>query len=518
MKTNTLLALIMAFMLSIPIVARAEATGTRGGGQVTDINGHPQLRDVLENCDWSPATEWVATLPKFPGIIDSVRRLHWYFASAIEREPQNITVCTTTQELKQIPAQDADGLTIILANGKQVAVRMDNMIFLNAPLFDSLDPDTQGLTAVHELMHSFIPMNVSQRNEKLRSIIGTIARNIATPMTLEHFKLQVQMDGVAMPLSSEELEPIKEMLLAVLDLRGDADQRGEFARKILTNYPKLVTLLNDRDQKLLQPLSAALDTNTTAAVNVGDVARVLALIEHGANWKSAYLTAVQGEISVVVAALATLPQADVNGNGSIAQAAKANDLDTLKAIFLNAKANPNDPSIDDRNRGTVPLVYAIGNGNVEMVKFLLAQTAINSAPIWSDYSAPPLARAVFAAKWDVAIVLALNENTKVEKNIAMNTCLYQDAKQDYCLNTFGYAISNGQIALVRAFITRGLINMDTLGAWKQNYRQNEYGNGGSWISKYPSGDSVYSVAKDSKQPDITKMLEDAKPKTGRRGD
>ena len=208
----------------------ALADGTRGGGQFVDIAGHPEMRDIVDNCDWIESADWVATLKSYPALMESISKAHWYMAYLLRLQAAKLHVCLTKQELKELPADD--GLTIVTQGDKQVAVRFDDVIFLNLPLFKSADDLTQGLTAVHEFMHSLIPMSVPQRNIRLRSMVSAIAQNFASPMDPGHFELQVKMNQLDLHPSAMASAPYQADVLRVLDPSTPTDTAQMLAAQL----------------------------------------------------------------------------------------------------------------------------------------------------------------------------------------------------------------------------------------------------------------------------------------------
>jgi len=196
-------ALTLISALLFATIALAEGTGTSvgGGGQTVDVGGKPTLRDLVEKtvcAEHVSGDDLASELPHFAKIMTAIESVQYYFASSIKNELPNLTVCFTKGNLKQIQTEDQDGLTIYTENDstKQVAIRLDNMVYIDQKIFRAMDKQSQAYLLLHEVSHSFIPMDVTRRNSKLRNLIASIHTNEKNPMSKKRFKLQLIANDV----------------------------------------------------------------------------------------------------------------------------------------------------------------------------------------------------------------------------------------------------------------------------------------------------------------------------------
>ena len=143
------------------ISAFAGSDGTRGGGQTIDLKGRPVLRDLYDNtsCIWENAYDFGRELPQYRKILALIRERHWYAAFTYERETKNLKVCKSNAPLVSIPAEDRDSVTIVRYQTSQAAIRLNDRIYIDFNIFNKMNEVDQGYLFVHEITHSFIPMN-----------------------------------------------------------------------------------------------------------------------------------------------------------------------------------------------------------------------------------------------------------------------------------------------------------------------------------------------------------------------
>src|SRR4051812_37318291 len=107
MKTGitVILALLAAHSLCL---ASEGGTSTEGGGQTVDVDGRPELRDLVNNavCRWVKGKAFEEKLSYYPRALAGIAKTHWYLADAIQRYGRNVKICLTNSELKVIHADD----------------------------------------------------------------------------------------------------------------------------------------------------------------------------------------------------------------------------------------------------------------------------------------------------------------------------------------------------------------------------------------------------------------------------
>lgn len=198
-----------------------------------DYRGRRTLRDLVENtnCYWVMASEMTAGASYWGKILASLDRVNFYLPMSYGFEAKRIAVCQTEGDLIQVPTEDADGLTImeikVPSGTKQVAIRLNDEIYLDMKEFRRLDPDMQAYLLLHELTHSFISIKEERRNMKLRSFVASVRRNELTPMTVAEFKLQVERNGLDVASDPIALTPYRQALTRFFsDQSSDLERTG----------------------------------------------------------------------------------------------------------------------------------------------------------------------------------------------------------------------------------------------------------------------------------------------------
>jgi hypothetical protein len=216
LSKTKLLIMSLPLMASLSLTGATfahEGTGVRGGGVTVDVNGRPTLKDLVDNtdCIWIKASDLAKTLPHFPVIEANIEKESWYLELNIEQELANLNVCQTPANLITVSSQDQDGVTIdttAQTGGKtaQVGVRLNEEIFLDTTLFKQMSPIDQAYLLLHETLHSFIPLDASQRNERLRSFVEAVRDLETTQMSQQSFAFQMANDDIDMlsPAASEK--------------------------------------------------------------------------------------------------------------------------------------------------------------------------------------------------------------------------------------------------------------------------------------------------------------------------
>lgn len=282
MKTTyvflSMIALAAAFG---PSIARAETGGTDvgGGGEVVIVDGRPSLRDLVDNtvCTWVTGNSFKATLTYFPTVMQALEQTHWYFAASLPNELSKLTFCLTEGDLRQVDTEDQDGLTIYYLPGetRQVAVRINDRVYLDTKLFGALDERNQAYLVVHETMHTYIALNASQRNSKLRSMVRTIEKNVSSPLSKKDFGLQLAMNLVDIVPTTETLDA------SMSAVKGALDSSLSLRARIIHAYnitDEAWSGLRESDSNIISTLRKTVDTELVTAIQDGDVESVRTLI------------------------------------------------------------------------------------------------------------------------------------------------------------------------------------------------------------------------------------------------
>ena len=82
-------ALLVTTAVGTPLPARAQSAGTRGGGQIVDVDSTPSLADLVTKsvCRYHSGAEVMAMAPDFEGrFLRATGRLNWYLAASLANE------------------------------------------------------------------------------------------------------------------------------------------------------------------------------------------------------------------------------------------------------------------------------------------------------------------------------------------------------------------------------------------------------------------------------------------------
>lgn len=226
---------LLTLSLGVPAIAATErGSGTRGGGQTVDIDGRPVLKDLVTNtvCRWRTGASVRDSLPQLTPILNRLASLHWYYRSTWAGAAARVTVCFTQGDLVHISTVDQDGLTIGEENGGQVAIRLNDEVYIDEKIFNRMDPENQAYLFFHEIMHSFIELNAPQRNNKLRSFVSSVRSLVSQGMRTDDFMLQMRQNAIEWPQIevAAQLDPFQDKILL---LQSDDPRQAELGAAVM---------------------------------------------------------------------------------------------------------------------------------------------------------------------------------------------------------------------------------------------------------------------------------------------
>ena len=282
--STILKSLLIVALLTAPLVQVYAAGGAEGhGGEVIDIDKRPRLRDLVDKtaCAWVSATDFGVKMPRFGKILESIDKVHWYLAYVFNDEMKRLSVCETRSPLKQIPDDDQDGLTIYEVDTRQAAIRLNDMIFIDANIFKALSEEDRAYLLLHEVTHSFIPLDAKRRPSKVRNFVYGVAQHEKSAMSKEQFALQVTKNDIQVtPRTPDSLdEKSQANLLTALNESRSRFEREQAALWVIQNLD--IGYLKDAHKDQLKSLYEPLFTSMVAAIQNGDVKRTMKLLEHG---------------------------------------------------------------------------------------------------------------------------------------------------------------------------------------------------------------------------------------------
>lgn len=216
MIRKSLLTLGLVLIAANTVAEAADSSGTRGGGQSLDIDGRPSLKDLVEHtvCRWTTGAKVRDSLPGFQRILTKLAEVHWHYRNIVANAASGVNVCFTDGSLSRIDPKDQDGITIGELGGDQVAIRWDGTVYIDKKIFDRMDAKNKGFLFFHEIMHSFVPLTVKQRNIKLRSFVKATEEFSDGRLSQVEYLEQISADGVDWPSKKNFsiLEPLRAQL------------------------------------------------------------------------------------------------------------------------------------------------------------------------------------------------------------------------------------------------------------------------------------------------------------------
>ena len=185
MKTKKIISsVILAGIMTLQTSSTfAQGQGDTNGGGVglKEKNGQMALSDLKDPtiCRWKKGPSFLKSLnsssrKELSRVLDKFSETNWYFSHYLGAEIENITYCLTTK-LNKVNTTDNDSVTkpfLLDSNKNQIAIRdiPNKIVYLDSMFFAQMNSTHQVFTMIHEALHSFIKIDVDQRNNKLRSM------------------------------------------------------------------------------------------------------------------------------------------------------------------------------------------------------------------------------------------------------------------------------------------------------------------------------------------------------------
>lgn len=224
----------MAFMSILS--CNSIASGVRGGGHVVEVNGQLELVDIVTSatCDWFSGKEIKEKSVAIDQILKKIEKLDWYLALELKREIEFLSWCMTGN-LYSLPAGDADSFVQQLTKGvQQVAFRYNGNAYIDQSKYSRLNQSSQAYLVFHEMLHSYLPMDLEMRIFKLQSLVSAIRKvDLGQITTRERLHLNLANGDMNFPLTVNKLEPYKKSLQFIL---GTTEERIETI--LSTNEPE----------------------------------------------------------------------------------------------------------------------------------------------------------------------------------------------------------------------------------------------------------------------------------------
>jgi hypothetical protein len=217
--------IVAGFLLGASSIAHAQGGRVGGGGHIVDVNGTPELMDLVKGttCTWQTGDTVVAAHPEVLRILKKVSALDWYFAHEIETEMRSLNFCFTGPLLRITPIDPKSPVATTVMLGKkykQLAVRADSTVFVDEDLYNSpkFSENRRAMLLIHETMHTFIPMELADDIRYL--YLWTIVKDIALIdagriTTADQLHQEMQNNQVYFPTQVERLNQYESVVLFI---------------------------------------------------------------------------------------------------------------------------------------------------------------------------------------------------------------------------------------------------------------------------------------------------------------
>ena len=225
-------------------VTFAGGFGTGGGAVGYNLDGTVVIADLNDPtiCQWKSGTSFLSSLrPSTYGllsnVLSSIKNINPYLSAKLKKEIEMINWCSTI-DLKKIETNDKDSVVVPYegTQRRQVAVRFidEKKVFLDKVDFSKMDDLTQVFTVLHESMHSFIPKDTEQRNNKLRAIVAALKQQYENKISEDDFDTALDMSDIVGRLSASQSKVYMDLVKNIKHLAYNEEQK----QFIKTQYDK----------------------------------------------------------------------------------------------------------------------------------------------------------------------------------------------------------------------------------------------------------------------------------------
>lgn len=220
------LILTLAALLSLHAFAGG-GTDVGGGGESVVVEGETTLRDLLDEtvCEWEEGAKFIKRIELFPKVVESIEDTYWDLAYQVRKEVPKLKICKTNGYLKKLSVKEQDEVTLYREKSDQVAVRIEDRIYLSMPIYNRMSSLARAYLMLHEIFHSFLPIEEDEyrwtaqgrfenggwvedvtrvkdqgasrrvapreRHQRIRSMVAMVQRNYRQPMSRDDFAYQL---------------------------------------------------------------------------------------------------------------------------------------------------------------------------------------------------------------------------------------------------------------------------------------------------------------------------------------
>ncbi|MFZ4713784.1 MAG: hypothetical protein ACOYL6_08745 [Bacteriovoracaceae bacterium] len=175
---------ILMLLCAFTATALADAgSGAGNGGKSISKEGIEYLKDLQtsSNCHWYSTYDFINEKITDYNVVDNyLTKVNDDLKKAIKTQMVKTSICLTSQELVKVNTTDKDSVFIDQDDqGNQIAIRLNDVVFLNSKLFDLLLSDHKKYLMVHEMLHGLMgAKEVDFRNLKVRSFVANFHQMI----------------------------------------------------------------------------------------------------------------------------------------------------------------------------------------------------------------------------------------------------------------------------------------------------------------------------------------------------
>lgn len=199
------------------------------GGQTVDVDGNTMLLDFVTNarCHWVSGEDIMDGRQDLERLFNALAEIDWYFAFDFEREMKSLHYCLTGA-LRVIDTSDPLRVNRGFeapSRGEvtQVAIRINNDVYLDYDHFQQMSANHQAYTLVHEAVHSYIAVDNPMYYHRVKSVVNTLSKVAAGIIsTTEEFYFQLERNNVLYFANINELNQSRDLLSLAL-MTNDQD-------------------------------------------------------------------------------------------------------------------------------------------------------------------------------------------------------------------------------------------------------------------------------------------------------
>jgi len=170
------------FLFTLLLMASASLQASETDGKV----GNPISQEGVEylkelsgssECVWQSMYDFVGQeVPDLNVVENYYSKIHKEMQIAFKQQISKTSVCLTERNLINVNTKDRASVFIDTdIKGNQIAIRLNDVIFINIDLFDKLKTDHKKYLIVHEMTHGLLGREeVDFRNLKVRSYVSNL--------------------------------------------------------------------------------------------------------------------------------------------------------------------------------------------------------------------------------------------------------------------------------------------------------------------------------------------------------